>query len=67
VPTGKNNSSRAGLIVGTAVGVSVLVLLLLCAAGYAYRQKKRAEKAKQQCNPFGSWQIIVYVDLLLTI
>lgn len=52
---GMNNSSRTGLIVGAAVGVSVLVLLLLCAAGYACHQKKRAEKGKQLSNPFVSW------------
>ncbi|KAJ8429941.1 hypothetical protein Cgig2_017991 [Carnegiea gigantea] len=52
---GKKNSSRTGLIVGAAVGCSLLFLLLLSAAGYAYRQKKRVEKAKHQGNPFESW------------
>ncbi|KAL9229353.1 hypothetical protein vseg_004830 [Gypsophila vaccaria] len=53
--SGNSNASHKGLIAGVAVGGSVLLLLLVCAGGYAYYQKKRAAKAKQQANPFVSW------------
>ncbi|KAK9669757.1 hypothetical protein RND81_13G152600 [Saponaria officinalis] len=53
--SGNKDASRKGLITGVAVGVSVLLLLLVCAGGYAYYQKKRTKKAKQQANPFVSW------------
>lgn len=43
-----------GIIIGAAAGGSVLVLLLLFAGVYAFRQKKRAEKANEQINPFGN-------------
>ncbi|XP_021861915.2 leucine-rich repeat receptor protein kinase HPCA1 [Spinacia oleracea] len=49
------DNSRTGIIVGAAIGASILLLLLICAGGYAYFQKKRAKKAKQQANPFVSW------------
>ncbi|KAE9456128.1 hypothetical protein C3L33_11971, partial [Rhododendron williamsianum] len=39
----------------TAVGGSVLVLLLIGVGIYAYRQKKRAERTSEQ-NPFASWE-----------
>ncbi|CAO2828632.1 unnamed protein product [Amaranthus hypochondriacus] len=51
-----NNQSRTGIIVGAVIGGSILLLLLLCAGGYAYHQRKRANKAKQQANPFVSWE-----------
>ncbi|CAO2829840.1 unnamed protein product [Amaranthus hypochondriacus] len=50
-----NSKSHKGIVVGAALGGSVLLLLLVCAGGYAYYQRKRAEKAKQQANPFVSW------------
>ncbi|XP_019105894.2 leucine-rich repeat receptor protein kinase HPCA1 isoform X1 [Beta vulgaris subsp. vulgaris] len=49
------NPSHTNIIVGAIVGGSILFLLLVCAGGYAYYQKKRAKKAKQQANPFVSW------------
>ncbi|XP_021719098.1 probable leucine-rich repeat receptor-like protein kinase At5g49770 [Chenopodium quinoa] len=49
------NNNHTGIIVGAAVGASVLLLLLICAGGYAFNQKKRAKKAKQQSDPFVSW------------
>lgn len=48
-------SSSMGIIIGAAAGGSVLVLLLLFAGVYAFSQKKRAEKANEQINPFASW------------
>lgn len=52
---GENKSSNVGIIVGATVGGSVLLVLLICAGLYAFRQKKRAEKAVSQSNPFASW------------
>jgi len=51
--TGSNKSSNTGVIIGAVAGGSVLLLLLLGAGLYAHRQKKRAEKATEQNNPFG--------------
>ncbi|KAL5786886.1 hypothetical protein ACOSP7_003835 [Xanthoceras sorbifolium] len=52
--TGSNNSTSIGVIIGAAAGGCVLLFLLLLAGVYAYRQKKRAEKANDQ-NPFANW------------
>ncbi|KAA8545364.1 hypothetical protein F0562_020148 [Nyssa sinensis] len=46
---------KSGIIIGAAIGGSVLVLLLLLAGVYAFHQKKRAERATKQNNPFASW------------
>lgn len=46
-------SSNSGIIAGAAAGGSALFLLLILAGLYAYRQKRRAERADQQNNPFG--------------
>jgi len=43
-----------GIIVGAAVGGLVLLVLLLLSGLYAIRQKKRAEKAIGQSNPFSN-------------
>ncbi|XP_059652149.1 leucine-rich repeat receptor protein kinase HPCA1-like isoform X2 [Cornus florida] len=53
--SGTKKSSHTGIIIGAAAGASVLVLLLLLAGFYALHQKKRAERATKQNNPFGSW------------
>ena len=53
MPTGKSSKSNLGIIVGAAVGGSALVLLLVLAGVYAICQKRRAEKAAEQSNPFG--------------
>ncbi|XP_030940287.1 probable leucine-rich repeat receptor-like protein kinase At5g49770 [Quercus lobata] len=45
----------AGVIIGAAVGGTVLLLLLLLAGVYAFRQKRRAQRASEQLNPF--WKI----------
>ncbi|KAI5593143.1 hypothetical protein BDE02_04G198500 [Populus trichocarpa] len=54
--TGSKKSSNTGVIVGAVAGGSVLLLLLLGAGLYAHRQKKRAEKATEQNNPFAQWE-----------
>ncbi|KAK3031341.1 hypothetical protein RJ639_035247 [Escallonia herrerae] len=50
-----NKSSNTGVIVGATVGSSMLVLLLLCAGLYAFRQKRKAERAIKDNSPFASW------------
>ncbi|KAK3183230.1 hypothetical protein Dsin_030516 [Dipteronia sinensis] len=47
-------STSIGVIIGTAAGGCVLLLLSVLAGVYAYRQKRRAEKANDQ-NPFAHW------------
>lgn len=51
--TGSHKSSSTGIIAGAAAGGSALLLLLILAGLYAYRQKRRAERADKQNNPFG--------------
>lgn len=51
----KSPSKCMDIIVGAAAGSSVLVLLAVLVAIYAFRQKKRAERADKQNNPFASW------------
>ncbi|KAB5574534.1 hypothetical protein DKX38_001728 [Salix brachista] len=53
--TGSNKSSNTGIIIGAAVGGSVLMLLLIMAGVYAFHQRKMADQATQQMNPFASW------------
>ncbi|KAI8531944.1 hypothetical protein RHMOL_Rhmol11G0175100 [Rhododendron molle] len=50
-----NKSLNRGVITGAAVGGSVVLLLALLAGFYAFRQKRRAEKADRVNNPFASW------------
>ncbi|KAL1833378.1 hypothetical protein ACET3Z_003029 [Daucus carota] len=52
---GSHKSSSTGIVVGAVVAGCVLVLLLVIAGLYAYRQKRRAERADKQNNPFASW------------
>ncbi|KAK6121284.1 hypothetical protein DH2020_044987 [Rehmannia glutinosa] len=52
---GSHKSSNTGVIIGAAVGGSVLFLLLLLAGVYAFRQKRRAETATKKSDPFASW------------
>ncbi|XP_010441081.1 PREDICTED: probable leucine-rich repeat receptor-like protein kinase At5g49770 [Camelina sativa] len=52
---GGSVSVNKGIIVGVVVAVVVLLLLLTIAGIYALRQKKRAEKATDQINPFAKW------------
>ncbi|XP_056172231.1 leucine-rich repeat receptor protein kinase HPCA1-like [Syzygium oleosum] len=44
-----------GIMVGIAVGCSVLVLGLVWLAIYANKQKKRAQRATELSKPFASW------------
>ncbi|KAK6263924.1 hypothetical protein SCA6_019358 [Theobroma cacao] len=53
-PANSKKSSIATKI-GAAAGASVLFLLLVLAGTYAYRQKKRAERATKESNPFALW------------
>ncbi|XP_030473600.2 leucine-rich repeat receptor protein kinase HPCA1-like isoform X1 [Syzygium oleosum] len=55
VPTASKKSSNIGVIVGAAAGGFVLLSLLALVGIYAFRQKKRAEKATEQSNPFVNW------------
>ncbi|XP_016473458.2 leucine-rich repeat receptor protein kinase HPCA1 [Nicotiana tabacum] len=53
--SGSHKSSSTGIIIGAAVGGSVLVILALIVGLYAFRQKKRAEDAARRSDPFASW------------
>ncbi|CAH1436634.1 unnamed protein product [Lactuca virosa] len=50
-----HKSSNTGVIVGSAIGGCVFVVLLVVAGVYAFRQKGRAERATQQSRPFALW------------
>ncbi|XP_057468806.1 leucine-rich repeat receptor protein kinase HPCA1-like [Actinidia eriantha] len=52
---GHRKSSNTGIIIGAAAGGSVLLLLALLVGIYAFRQKRRAEIADKQNNPFAAW------------
>uniref|UniRef100_A0A1D1YN16 non-specific serine/threonine protein kinase n=1 Tax=Anthurium amnicola TaxID=1678845 RepID=A0A1D1YN16_9ARAE len=54
-PTGSKNSVSTGVVVGIAVGCAVLVLGLIAVGVYAWRQKRRAERAVELSKPFASW------------
>ncbi|KAJ0525083.1 putative protein kinase RLK-Pelle-LRR-VIII-1 family [Helianthus annuus] len=51
----KHKSSNTGIIIGSAVGGSVLVVLLVIAAMYAFNQRKQVERTSQQTQPFAHW------------
>ncbi|KAL2254248.1 UNVERIFIED_CONTAM: putative leucine-rich repeat receptor-like protein kinase [Sesamum indicum] len=52
---GSKKPSHVGIIVGVAVGGSILVLLIVLAGIYALRQRKKARRAMEMSNPFASW------------
>ncbi|KAL2460627.1 Leucine-rich repeat protein kinase family protein [Abeliophyllum distichum] len=54
--TGPSKSLSSAIIIGAAVGGSILFLLLLIAGVYAFRQKRRAEVASKKNDPFASWE-----------
>ncbi|KAL4204739.1 hypothetical protein AMTRI_Chr01g111360 [Amborella trichopoda] len=54
-PVSKGSSMNSGVVIGIAVGCSVLVLILVGVGIYAIRQKKRAERALELSKPFASW------------
>ncbi|KAF3947453.1 hypothetical protein CMV_026411, partial [Castanea mollissima] len=47
--------SSIGVIIGAAIGGTILLLLLLLAGFYAFHQKRRAERASDQLQPFARW------------
>ncbi|XP_022723275.1 probable leucine-rich repeat receptor-like protein kinase At5g49770 [Durio zibethinus] len=51
----KSTKSSVAITIGAAAGASVLFLLLVLAGIYAYRQKKKAERATKGSNPFAHW------------
>ncbi|KAB8463988.1 hypothetical protein FH972_025282 [Carpinus fangiana] len=55
--TESNKGKSSGIIIGAAVGGSLLLLLLVLAGLYAFHQKKRAERAIEQNNPFANWDV----------
>ncbi|KAJ7295433.1 hypothetical protein O6H91_Y189100 [Diphasiastrum complanatum] len=57
LPTATKNSSSLGLgpIVGICIGVAVVFFVLLAIGIYAFRQKRRADKAEAISKPFASW------------
>ncbi|XP_018476193.1 leucine-rich repeat receptor protein kinase HPCA1 isoform X2 [Raphanus sativus] len=52
---GGSSSSNMGTITVAAVGAVVLLLLLILAGVYALKQRKRADRATDQNNPFAKW------------
>ncbi|KAK3419484.1 hypothetical protein EUGRSUZ_G00041 [Eucalyptus grandis] len=56
VPKTSKKSTNIGVIIGAAAGGFVLLMLLALVGVYAFRQKKRAEKATEQRNPF----VVIY-------
>nr|GEW26643.1 probable leucine-rich repeat receptor-like protein kinase At5g49770 [Tanacetum cinerariifolium] len=61
----KHKSSNTGIIIGSAVGGCVLVVLLVLAGMYALRQRGRAERATQQSQPFDQFQSYLWGGLKL--
>ncbi|KAG8364014.1 hypothetical protein BUALT_Bualt19G0082200 [Buddleja alternifolia] len=53
--SGSRKSLNTGIIVGAAIGGSILILLLLLVGVYAFFQKRRAETAAKKSDPFASW------------
>ncbi|EOA15095.1 hypothetical protein CARUB_v10028463mg [Capsella rubella] len=57
----QSNDDDKGLksshIIGAVVGSSVFLLMLMIAGIYALKQKKRAERANDQINPFAKWDV----------
>ncbi|XP_031120106.1 probable leucine-rich repeat receptor-like protein kinase At5g49770 isoform X2 [Ipomoea triloba] len=52
---GLSKSLSTGIIIGAAVGGSVLVILSLIIGVYAFYQKRRAQEAVKKIDPFASW------------
>ncbi|XP_019176965.1 PREDICTED: probable leucine-rich repeat receptor-like protein kinase At5g49770 [Ipomoea nil] len=53
--TGSGKSLSIGVIIGAAVGGSVLVILVLIIGVYAFCQKRKAQDAAKKNDPFASW------------
>ncbi|GKV49315.1 hypothetical protein SLEP1_g56071 [Rubroshorea leprosula] len=56
-PDPNSKKSTTGIIIGAAVGGSVLLLLSLLVGVYAFHQKKKAERASLESNPFAHWDV----------
>ncbi|KAK8446016.1 hypothetical protein SEVIR_9G420600v4 [Setaria viridis] len=55
-PEGGSSSKSKGVIIGIAVGCGVLFVALAAAAVYAFVQRRRVQKAKEELGgPFASW------------
>ncbi|CAH1444137.1 unnamed protein product [Lactuca virosa] len=54
-PKRKGKSIGIGVTIGVVVGGCVLVILLIIAGIYAFREKGRAERATKKNSPFASW------------
>ncbi|KAI4302608.1 hypothetical protein MLD38_038332 [Melastoma candidum] len=55
IPGNGGSGVSRGVVAGIATGCAVLVIGLVLLAFYAFRQKKRAERAIELTRPFGSW------------
>ncbi|CAD6203512.1 unnamed protein product [Miscanthus lutarioriparius] len=55
-PESEPSSKSKGVIIGIAVGCGILFVALAGAAAYAFIQRRRAQKAKEELGgPFASW------------
>ncbi|GKV49316.1 hypothetical protein SLEP1_g56072 [Rubroshorea leprosula] len=52
-----SKKSTTGIIIGAAVGGSVLLVLSLLTGVYAFCQKRKAERAILESNPFAHWDV----------
>ena len=50
---------RTRSVIGAVAGGATFLVLLLLAGVYAYRQKKRRERASEQENHFGTFKFLV--------
>lgn len=55
------SSTSTALIIGIAVGSAVLVIGLMAVGIYAFKQKKRAQRAIELSKPFGNVSINQYI------
>ncbi|KAI4338958.1 hypothetical protein MLD38_023958 [Melastoma candidum] len=55
IPGNGGSGFSRGVVAGIVSGCAVLVIGLVLLAFYAFRQKKRAERAMELSRPFGSW------------
>ncbi|MCO5598022.1 hypothetical protein L7F22_052111 [Adiantum nelumboides] len=51
----KKGKLSGGVKIGLGLGVTALAALLACICGYAFLQKRRADKAEEVSKPFASW------------
>ena len=53
IAASRKSSISIGVIIGAALGAFILLLLLVVAGVYAFRQKKIAKSASKRSDPFG--------------